>query len=57
MEMKAMEFGITKAYLWTEDQVSFYAKRGYEEIDQLHKPGRTLYIMVKELNNQDHIIE
>lgn len=57
MEMKAMEFGITKAYLWTEDQVSFYAKRGYEEIDQLHKTGRTLYIMVKELNNQDHIIE
>jgi len=57
MEMKAMEFGITKAYLWTEDQVSFYAKRGYEEIDQLHKPGRTLHIMEKELNNQDHIIE
>jgi N-acetylglutamate synthase-like GNAT family acetyltransferase len=53
MELKAMEFGITKAYLWTEDQMSFYAKRGYDEISQLHKPGRTLYIMEKELRVSD----
>jgi len=53
IELKAMEFGITKAYLWTEDQMSFYAKGGYNEISQLHKPDRTLYIMEKELRVSD----
>ena len=55
MELKAMEFGITKAYLWTEDQMSFYVKRGFNEISQLHKPGRTLYIMEKELSVSDWV--
>jgi len=53
MELKAMEFGITKAYLWTEDQMNFYSKRGYNEISQLHKPGRTLYLMEKVLSVSD----
>jgi GNAT superfamily N-acetyltransferase len=47
LEEKVLHFGIQEFYLWTEDQKDFYIKRGYEEIDQLLKPGRTLHIMKK----------
>lgn len=47
MEKKIYHFEITEFYLWTEDKKDFYIKRGYREIDQLLKPGRTLHIMKK----------
>ena len=50
MEEKAREFGIETVYLWTEEELNFYQKRGYEEFDQLEKPGRLLHIMKKELS-------
>lgn len=49
MEGKAKSFGIDVAYLWTEDQMSFYLNRGYQKIDELIKPGRTLHILKKGL--------
>jgi GNAT superfamily N-acetyltransferase len=49
MEEKAKSFGIDVAYLWTEDQMPFYLKRGYQRIDELIKPGRTLHILKKGL--------
>jgi N-acetylglutamate synthase-like GNAT family acetyltransferase len=49
MEEKAKSFGIDIAYLWTEDQMHFYLKRGYQKIDELIKPGRTLHIFKKGL--------
>jgi N-acetylglutamate synthase-like GNAT family acetyltransferase len=47
LEKKILQFKIKEFYLWTEDQKDFYIKRGYEEFDQLLKPGRTLHIMKK----------
>lgn len=39
MEQQATAFGIKSIYLWSENQDSFYANRGYESIDKLDKPG------------------
>lgn len=49
LEKKVIDFKIKEIYLWTEDQKDFYIKRGYQEIDQLLKPGRTLHIMKKQI--------
>jgi N-acetylglutamate synthase-like GNAT family acetyltransferase len=50
MEARARDYGIELVYLWTEDQLEFYLKRGYEKFDQLLKPGRTLNILSKNLD-------
>lgn len=58
LEVKIVEYGINEIYLWTEDQMSFYAKRGYLEIDQLHKPARTIHVMKKnasDINEMFHL--
>jgi N-acetylglutamate synthase-like GNAT family acetyltransferase len=47
MEARARDYGIELVYLWTEDQLEFYLKRGYEKFDELLKPKRTLHIMKK----------
>jgi N-acetylglutamate synthase-like GNAT family acetyltransferase len=47
MEARARDYGIELVYLWTEDQLEFYLKRGYEKFDELPKPKRTLHIMKK----------
>jgi N-acetylglutamate synthase-like GNAT family acetyltransferase len=47
MEARSRDYGIELVYLWTEDQLEFYLKRGYEKIDELLKPKRTLHIMKK----------
>ncbi|NDF03007.1 MAG: N-acetyltransferase [Actinobacteria bacterium] len=39
MEEKVVSFGIESIYLWSENQDSFYANRGYKSIDRLEKPG------------------
>jgi N-acetylglutamate synthase-like GNAT family acetyltransferase len=47
MEARARDYGIELVYLWTEDQLEFYLKRGYEKFDELLKAKRTLHIMKK----------
>jgi GNAT superfamily N-acetyltransferase len=39
MEKKVSAFGIENIYLWSENQDSFYANRGYKAIEKLEKPG------------------
>lgn len=39
MEEKVISFGIEAIYLWSENRNDFYKNRGYQSIDQLHKPG------------------
>jgi N-acetylglutamate synthase-like GNAT family acetyltransferase len=48
-EERAIEYGITKIYLWTEGEREFYGKRGYQFLDQLSKPGRRIDLMYKDL--------
>ena len=48
-EEKAIEYGITKIYLWTEGQREFYGKRGYVLLRQLSKQSRVIDLMVKKL--------
>jgi GNAT superfamily N-acetyltransferase len=48
-EERAIEYGITKIYLWTEGEREFYGKRGYQFLDQLSKPGRIIDLMYKDL--------
>jgi N-acetylglutamate synthase-like GNAT family acetyltransferase len=48
-EEKAIKYGITKIYLWTEGEREFYGKRGYQFLDQLSKPGRIIDLMYKDL--------
>ena len=48
-EHKAIEYGITKIYLWTEGERDFYAKRGYKFMKQMVKPGRKIDLMSKYL--------
>ena len=50
-ENKAIEYGITKIYLWTERERDFYAKRGYKFLEQMSKPGRKIDLMSKDLNS------
>jgi hypothetical protein len=45
----AIEYGITKIYLWTEGQREFYGKRGYVLLRQLSKQSRVIDLMVKKL--------
>lgn len=47
MEQKVREYGIELVYLWTEDELDFYLKRGYEKFEELAKPNRLLHIMRK----------
>jgi GNAT superfamily N-acetyltransferase len=48
-EEKAIKYGINKIYLWTEGEREFYAKRGYEFLRQMSKPGRKIDLMSKVL--------
>jgi len=48
-EEKAIKYGITKIYLWTEGEREFYGKRGYQFLDQFSKPGRIIDLMYKDL--------
>ena len=50
-EHKAIDYGITKIYLWTEGERDFYAKRGYKFLEQMSKPGRKIDLMSKDLNS------
>lgn len=49
MEVLAKSYGIKRVYLWTEDQLGFYLKLGYEKMDELHKYNRHFHIMNKVL--------
>lgn len=49
MEARARDYGIDLVYLWTEDQLEFYLKRGYKKIDELRKRERLLHILDKRL--------
>jgi N-acetylglutamate synthase-like GNAT family acetyltransferase len=49
-EEKALSFGIVTIYLWTEGQMPFYSKRGYQRIDHLIKPNRVIDVMKKNLS-------
>lgn len=49
IEKKILTYGIERVYLWTEGEKNFYGKRGYQIIDQLHKPGRVIDLMQKDL--------
>jgi len=49
MEKKIFDYGVKHIYLWTEGEKNFYGKRGYQLIDQLHKPGRVIDLMQKDL--------
>jgi len=51
MEKIALQFGIETVYLWTEVELTFYQKRGYEKFEQLEKPNRLLHILRKSLAN------
>jgi len=46
MEKKVSAFGIKNIYLWSENQDSFYANRGYNSIDRLEKPGSPNRVIV-----------
>ena len=46
MEKKVSAFGIKNIYLWSENQDSFYANRGYKSIDRLEKPGSPNRVIV-----------
>jgi GNAT superfamily N-acetyltransferase len=48
-EEKAIEYRITKIFLWTEGEREFYGKRGYQFLEQMSKPGRKIDLMYKEL--------
>jgi N-acetylglutamate synthase-like GNAT family acetyltransferase len=49
MENIASKFRIETVYLWTEDQINFYQRRGYEKFGELAKPNRLLHIFRKTL--------
>ena len=49
IEHMAKSFGIETVYLWTEDQVGFYLKLGYNKIDELNKPNRHIHVLSKSL--------
>jgi N-acetylglutamate synthase-like GNAT family acetyltransferase len=48
-EEKAIKYGITKIYLWTEGEREFYGKRGYVLLQQLSRQNREIDLMVKNL--------
>lgn len=50
-EGKAIQYGITKIYLWTEGEREFYAKRGYSLVQQMIKSSRTIDLMSKKLSD------
>jgi len=45
VERKAINYGIKALYLWTEGERNFYAKRGYQYLETLAKPGRNIDLM------------
>ena len=49
VEKRILAYGVKHIYLWTEGEKNFYGKRGYLLIDQLHKPGRVIDLMQKDL--------
>ena len=49
IEQKAIEFGIKRVYLWTEESGNYYAKRGYQYIKSLQKGARQIDLMDKVL--------
>ena len=49
IEQKAIEFGIKRLYLWTEESRNYYAKRGYQYIKSLQKGARQIDLMDKVL--------
>lgn len=40
METKAIAFGVSEIYLWSENQNNFYLNRGYVNIKSIHKSGK-----------------
>jgi N-acetylglutamate synthase-like GNAT family acetyltransferase len=51
MEGKALEYGITHIYLWTEGERQFYENRGYQFVEQLIKKERVIDVMEKSLSS------
>ena len=49
IEQKAIEFGIKRVYLWTEESRNYYANRGYQYIKSLQKGARQIDLMDKVL--------
>jgi GNAT superfamily N-acetyltransferase len=50
MERKALMYGISLVYLWTEGARQFYENRGYIYVETLTKPGRKIEVLKKELS-------
>ncbi len=51
MEGKALEYGISHIYLWTEGERQFYENRGYQFVEQLIKKERVIDVMEKSLSS------
>jgi N-acetylglutamate synthase-like GNAT family acetyltransferase len=49
IERKALDYGISLVYLWTEGERQFYENRGYIYVETLIKPGRKIEVLKKEL--------
>ena len=49
IEKKAVDYGITQVYLWTEESKDFYARRGYVFMHVLNKSNRVINLMQKKL--------
>ena len=49
IEKKAVDYGITQVYLWTEESKDFYARRGYIFMHVLNKSNRVINLMQKKL--------
>ncbi len=49
MEKRILAYGVKHIYLWTEGEKNFYGKHLNYLIDQLHKPGRVIDLMQKDL--------
>ncbi len=50
IEKKAVDYGITQVYLWTEESKDFYARRGYVFMHVLNKSNRVINLMQKKLS-------
>jgi len=48
-ENRAVSYGISQIYLWTEGKRKFYENRGYIFVEQLIKPGRMIEVLKKQL--------
>ncbi|NBY82403.1 MAG: N-acetyltransferase, partial [Actinobacteria bacterium] len=48
-ENRAVSYGISQIYLWTEGKRNFYENRGYIFVEELIKPGRRIEVLKKQL--------